>query len=129
MKDQIIMNRTFRYISLITFGAVLATGINYSTKPAYHDRVSPQTQHLPAKNVPKDAAQKAAEPKYSTKELYRVSALNGWRVEVYSQPVGALRGATGNLSSVPHLVPKSSRTADLLGSFEHTGSWVDLAEY
>lgn len=123
------MNRVLRYISLIAFGAVLATALHFSIDFNGRGQAENETA-LPARQVTiEEKPYDVAMPKIAAKKLFRVSATDGWRVEIYSQTDGALRDDAHNLPKLRNGSQTERRATDLLGSFMHTGSWVDLAEF
>lgn len=123
------MNRILRYFSLIAFGAVLATALHFIMDFTGRGQ-SGNEAALPGRQATiEEKPYDAAMPKISAKKLFPVSATDGWQVEIYSQTDDALRDDVHDLPKHWNGSHNNPRATDLLGSFMHTGSWVDLAEF
>ena len=123
------MNRILRYFSLITFGAVLATALHFLIDLNGDSQAENKAALSARQATIEEKQQDAAMPKIAAKKLFPVSATDGWRVEIYSQTDGALREDAHKLQGNENGSRTGHQATDLLGSFMHTGSWVDLAEF
>lgn len=106
------MFRIARYTLLITFGAVLATSISVLLNII--DRREPPLAVKTARELPIERRVERA-PVYPAERLTPIPATLGWQVDVFSQD-GVLPDTRASKKN-------------LLGSFLHTGNWIDLAEF
>jgi hypothetical protein len=116
------MKKTISTLSLVIFGAILATGVNmyfylWPDAPPLSE-VETARNHLLA-----ETRQPLAN------SFIQAPAMNGWRVDVYAQEGLQSQDWTTEAAFVDWKPSARDQTTKLLGRFMHTGSWVDMAEY
>lgn len=109
------MKRLIRYASLITFGALLATGVMkflaQTEQSAGAEKIAMPEPH----ETQESTRERSQRRMYPLEALIPMPAALGWQVDVYPQGTKIFDA-------------KAEKTS-LLGSFIHTGSWIDLAEF